>query len=135
MMLLHGNSSWENRSTNYTRFGFCSYFKDLNVTIQKVNQGTMTFTKNHDNSVVECLFQSHIKHGDFSPSSVSIILDVYIIDQNGSTRTSTLSDEVILNNENITTWVSFSSIFDNLQSGTYTVEIRARMTTGIQTIL
>ena len=55
---------------------------------------------------------------------------MYIIDQNGSTRTSTLSDEVILNNENITTWVSFSSIFDNLQSGTYTVEIRARMTTG-----
>ena len=98
---------------------------------QKVNQGTLTFIKNHDNSVIECLFQSHTtKHGDFSNSNASIRLDVYIIDQTGSTQTSTISNEVILNNGNTTTWVSFASIFDNLQSGTYTVEIRARMTTG-----
>ena len=128
---VNGNSSWENRSTNYTSFwiGSNSYLY-LTTQDQKVNQGTLTFIKNHDNSVLECLFQSHIKHGDFSNSNASIRLDVYIIDQTGSTQTSTISNEVILTNGNTTSWVSFASIFDNLQSGTYTVEIRARMTTG-----
>ena len=128
---VNGNSSWENRSTNYTSLWIGSNaYLYLTTQDQKVNQGTLTFTKNHDNSVVECLFQSHIKHGDFSSSTARIRLNVYIIDQTGSTKTSTISDEVILTNGNTTSWVSFASIFDNLQSGTYTVEIRARMTNG-----
>ena len=70
----------------------------------------------------------------FQTSTARIRLNVYIIDQydsQGSTKTSTISDEVILTNGNTTSWkFHLLPIFDNLQSGTYTVEIRARMTTG-----
>ena len=127
----NGNGSWERRSTNYSNLWIGSNgMKDLTTNDLKVNQGTLTFSKNHENSVIECLFQSHIKHGDFTNSNANIRLNVFIKDQNGNWQTSNISEEVILSNENITTWVSFTSIFNNLASGSYEIEIRARMTSG-----